>query len=381
MKNYSILILFLLFGCQTQYEVGNHEVGNLRYDSIGYIKTSELGVNYYWNGFTQATINNENYFIGFNLPRKTLDIIHLEGLEKIFQVNIEREGPNGIVGNFIGIKGGENRFYILTDYAFYIAELSIDQKKLIVQRKITLSNDRHGFGHTNFNSVFYPNMPFFATNEQFAFVPFYLSSRPGDPEHFLEPNLLMVNLASQDTSHSFVEWPMPSLYSNDTFFHPANQRFFPLQVGNELYVSYPFTSLISKIDFNGQKLVSQTDWAKPIDDLEKLIRKSSFKNSEKFDPAFIIDYGNNGHFLPLQYNSVKKCFFRVFLNPFDEEEDKRRIREREKWLLEYTSKGDLMSKTLIPRELEMQPLIRKDGSYWFPKRSDTEEYLEFAIYR
>lgn len=83
----------------------------------------------------------------------------------------------------------------------------------------------------------------------------------------------------------------------------------------------------------------------------------------------------------LAYNSVKKCFFRVFLNPFDEEEDKPRIREREKWLLEYTSKGDLMSKTLIPRELEMQPLVMDDGTYWFPQRSSTEEYLEFAIYK
>jgi hypothetical protein len=224
-------------------------------------------------------------------------------------------------------------------------------------------------------------MPTFSITDKYAFVPYYQSSSYDNFSFFEHPNLLLVDLLNLESRTYLMDWPIDLLFGNGTFFHPLNQKLFSLAVDNELYISYPFSSQIKRVPINSNELGDYHHWTRPLLDLDEKIRPSPLRIGERMGPQILTEYVNNAHFWPLQYNAIKDRFFRVFLFPLGEEDNSRRMGVREKWLLEYDRNGRLVTKTLIPRELDMQPFLLPDGAYGFPKSPSQGDFMEFTVYR
>lgn len=380
MRNCILYITLLLFGCRPDVQQTNIEVGELTPDSVYRVNTYGMFKESYWEGYAKTTIDGENYLIGIDWMKNRIDVINLKKPNKSYPLSISSEGPNGIPDVKLSAIAKADTLFVLSRFFFYICKIYPEQKELKVIKSLSLTDTETSFNQSTVG-IFYPNLPTFSMHNGSAVLPYYPRLSVRDTSFFNRDNFLVVDLESLSTISHFVEWPLEYLYADETLFHPINQKLFTLVVENQVYISHPFTSLIRKTPINERELGEVANWAEPLPEIDQLVRKENQNINDGLSPYTMVNDAKNAHFWPLQYNAIKARFYRVFLFPFGENDDTKRIREREKWLLEYDRDGRLVTKTLIPREFDMQPILLPDGAYGFPKSPTKEDFMEFAVYR
>lgn len=380
MKNCILYISLILFACQPDERLTDIEVGELTPDSIYRVNTFGMFKESYWEGYAQTTFDGEKYLIGLDWMKNRIDVINLTESNQSYPLKISSDGPNGIPDVKLSVVAKADTLFVLSRFYFYICKISPEDHELKVIKSLPLADTGTSFNQSTVG-IFYPNLPTFSLHKEYAVLPYYPRLSVRDTSFFSQNNLLVVDLENLSTISHFVEWPLALLYADETLFHPINQKLFTLVVEDHVYISHPFTSLIRKIPIQEKELGEVSNWAEPLPEMDQLVRKENQSINEGLSPYAMANDAKNAHFWPLQYNAIKDRFFRVFLFPFGEDDNSKRIREREKWLLEYDKGGRLVTKTLIPRELDMQPILLPDGAYGFPKSPGQEDFMEFAVYR
>lgn len=385
MKISLFFIAIFLVGCNSILDNEFYKPPSLSNHSIQKIKTHELGLNYYFQGYLQSRIDDEEYLIGIDLRNNKLDFIDKKNENKSFQLTFPTDGANAITNNILSLSIRENNLFILTSHSFYITTISIKDQSLVVKNKVELGGSNYGFISSNINISFTPNFSLFALDENHVYIPFFLGSFMGDKQFFEENNLKTLNISSNKNQDYFIEWPISLLYDNDEFLHPLNQRFFPLKVNDEMFISFPFSSQVQKVVLEENSTRVEQGFGIQHEILDDEIITTPFRKGERLGEMHINGFSNNASFLPLRYNHIKDRLFRIFFTAQKEEfiDKKPWIREREKILFEYSLDGKILSETMIPANLDMDPVVMKDGSYWFPVWKDVldEDFMEFVVYR
>lgn len=385
MKYIISILIFSLLACDTLDEGINQDIPALSNHSYQKIKTHELGLNYYFEGYLQTEIDGEEYLIGIDSRNSKLDFINRRNDDKNFQLFLFNEGPDVISNDILSLTIRNSSLFVLTTNTFYIAELSIEDQNFTVKNKIELLKTQSRFTVANMTIALSPKLPFFSLDENNVYVPFFLSSYIGDKQFFEEPNFKVIDLTNYTQNDYFIEWPLPLLYVNSEFLHPLNQRFYPLKVNDEIFISYPFSSQVQKVVLEENSTRVEQGFGIQHETLDDEIITTPIRKGEKLGKHHISGYSHTASFLPLRYNHIKDRLFRIFFTAQKEEfiDKKPWIREREKILFEYSLDGKILSETMIPANLDMDPVVMKDGSYWFPVWKDVldEDFMEFVVYR
>lgn len=97
------ILLLALVSCSYQGAIDS-EFDALTFYASKTIRTHPLGLNYYHEGYLQARLNEQDYLIGVNLTRLSLDFFNTNDHVFEFSIKIPQEGRDGIsTNNLVGI--------------------------------------------------------------------------------------------------------------------------------------------------------------------------------------------------------------------------------------------------------------------------------------
>lgn len=319
------------------------------------------------NTYTVSSDNLSNVFAGYFHARNSIDLIDLKKKETIGQIQLQSSNST-IVTQGGGVTFREKGFYYKThNQLFYFPEGSNEP-----QLNYPLNSELSFGGKKFFNSaqgivsILNDIAPIPLFQDQLV-LPIFTLTRPFRLAgvYLLSDRLEMRKVFPVDLDLTFIE--------NLDHFEGLQNPFISTDQ-NHIYIQFPFTSDVIKLDPESEK---QEVLDVPGKFIHGRIDQSHFVKGEY--QARSIRY--SAQFWDIVWDSYREVFYRIEKEEhFDENGERINTRRGDHWINIISKDWEVLGHFKLPDDHLARPYVAEDGIYFQRSNSDNESELRFAFY-